>query len=110
MFNYNLIRFYTSHIVWGPNFDIVMMRNSYANVVQGVESSYTVSHNIEEGDDCSYKNLSGKEKDNTKNVTEFLYNPLFVDNNLCPLYIHNNDYPGLVLILKKLIGPDNYAP
>lgn len=33
----------------------------------------------------------------------------FVENNAHPLYLHNNDHPGLVLIAKKLVGPDNYA-
>lgn len=33
-----------------------------------------------------------------------------IDNNIHPLFLHNNDHLGLVLISKKLIGPDNYAP
>lgn len=36
------------------------------------------------------------------------YNQL-IDNNSHPLYLHNNDQPGMVLISKKLIGSENYA-
>lgn len=39
-----------------------------------------------------------------------MYNQDVVDNNSHLLYIHNTDHPGLVLIAKKLVGPDNYAP
>lgn len=38
------------------------------------------------------------------------YNHTDVANNSHPLYLHNNDHPGLVLIAKKLTGPDNYGP
>lgn len=34
----------------------------------------------------------------------------YIDNNSHPLYLHNNDHPGLVLIAKKLAGPDNFGP
>lgn len=33
-----------------------------------------------------------------------------IDSNLHPLYLHNNDHPGLVLISKKLTGSDNFGP
>lgn len=33
-----------------------------------------------------------------------------IDSNAHPLYLHNNDHPGLVLIGKKLIGTDNFGP
>lgn len=32
-----------------------------------------------------------------------------IDNNSHPLYLHNNDQPGMILISKKLIGSENYA-
>lgn len=32
-----------------------------------------------------------------------------INNNSHPLYLHNNDQPGMVLISKKLIGSENYA-
>lgn len=33
-----------------------------------------------------------------------------IEFNSHPLYLHNNDQPGMVLISKKLIGTENYAP
>lgn len=35
---------------------------------------------------------------------------LSIESNLHPLYLHNNDHPGLVLISKKLLGFENYNP
>ncbi|XP_074337143.1 uncharacterized protein LOC141674315 [Apium graveolens] len=32
-----------------------------------------------------------------------------IDNNAHPLFLHNNDQPGMVLISKKLTGYENYA-
>lgn len=32
-----------------------------------------------------------------------------IDNNTHPLYLHNNDQPGMILISKKLLGSENYA-
>lgn len=32
-----------------------------------------------------------------------------IDNNTHPLFLHNNDQPGMVLISKKLTGSENYA-
>lgn len=32
-----------------------------------------------------------------------------IENNSHPLYLHNNDQPGMVLISKKLTGSENYA-
>lgn len=33
-----------------------------------------------------------------------------LDNNLHPLYLHNNDQPRISLIFKKLTGLENYNP
>lgn len=33
-----------------------------------------------------------------------------MDSNNHPLFLHNNDHPGLVLITKKLIGRENFGP
>ncbi|XP_074364303.1 uncharacterized protein LOC141705124 [Apium graveolens] len=35
--------------------------------------------------------------------------PQSVDSNAHPLYLHNNDQPGMVLISKKLLGSENFA-
>ncbi|XP_074326753.1 uncharacterized protein LOC141664697 [Apium graveolens] len=35
--------------------------------------------------------------------------PNFIDTNAHPLFLHNNDQPGMVLISKKLTGSENYA-
>lgn len=32
-----------------------------------------------------------------------------IDNNSHPLFLHNNDQPGMLLISKKLTGSENYA-
>lgn len=32
-----------------------------------------------------------------------------IDNNSHPLYLHNNDQPGTILISKKLLGSENYS-
>ncbi|XP_074362173.1 uncharacterized protein LOC141702369 [Apium graveolens] len=32
-----------------------------------------------------------------------------IDSNLHPLYMHNNDQPGMILISKKLLGSENYV-
>lgn len=80
-----------------------MMRNSFVNVVQGIGASTTPIEEIH--------------VDNTENVTaepqigvNLHHNANFIDNNSHPLYLHNNDHPGLVLIAKKLVDPDNFGP
>ncbi|XP_074356623.1 uncharacterized protein LOC141696372 [Apium graveolens] len=45
--------------------------------------------------------------DNTQNDTQTQSQS--IDNNSHPLYLHNNDQPGIILISKKLIGSENYA-
>lgn len=34
---------------------------------------------------------------------------LSIDSNFHPLFLHNNDQPGMVLISKKLLGSENYS-
>lgn len=88
-----------------------MVRYSYANAVQGIESILNTVHVVHEEDgDSLSKDLTGVVKPAVVNTGVPLYNTAVVDNNSHPLFIHNNDHPGLVLIAKKLVGPDNYAP
>ena len=68
-----------------------MSRASFVNVLTGhVESSNARGENPH-GDNHTEDSPSGL--DNTH-----------------PLYLHNHDHPCLILIAKKLTGPDNYAP
>lgn len=74
-----------------------MLPRSYVNVVQGTGSSNSQSVPHDTGID--------------KTINHSLQNnESVVDNNSHPLYLHNNDHPGLVLIAKKLIGPENFTP
>lgn len=70
------------------------MRYSYANAVQGIESSNNVHTVVDEEDASSDKELSEKSKQNTVNLTVPMYNSDVVDSNLHSLYIHNSDHPG----------------
>lgn len=91
-----------------------MLRDSYAKVVQGVGSSRTVNHNTHnvcDDDEVYSRNDENPDVNlNLESQTNLQYNALAIDNNSHPLFIHNTDHPGLVLIAKKLVGPDNYAP
>lgn len=58
----------------------------------------------------SDKDLNGGVKQNTAYLNVHVYNHDIVDKNSNPLYIHKTNYPGLVLISKKLVEVDNYAP
>lgn len=79
-----------------------MLRNSFANVVQGIGSSNpTIDTNVLNTEE---NNVDQEEDLNSQ------YNHAVIANNSHPLYLHNNDHPGLVLIAKKLTGPDNYGP
>lgn len=83
-----------------------MSRMSYVNVVQGNRSAPHVNvdcitdHQVHEDEtktddsDCHNENVQNS----------------WIDNNSHPLFLHNHDHPCLVLIAKKLVGPDNYAP
>lgn len=33
-----------------------------------------------------------------------------IESNLHPLFLHNNDHPGMILTSKKLTNADNFAP
>lgn len=85
-----------------------MMRSSFANVVTGDHivsgDSGSHAHNEMHNEDFHSENHEHEVEN------EVVYNCMAIDSNLHPLYLHNNDHPGLILIAKKLIGPDNYAP
>lgn len=66
-----------------------MLPYSFANAVQGGGASSS-THNVHHDEHVSQPNS--------------------VENNSHPLFFHNNDHPGLVLIAKKLVGSENYAP
>lgn len=92
-----------------------MLRSSYANVVQGVGTSHTdintVDHSVHKDDEDSAQNqLHSVVRHSPDTTHTSLYNPHIVDSNSHPLFIHNNDHPALILIAKKLIAPDNFAP
>lgn len=38
------------------------------------------------------------------------FDSLSLESNSHPLYLHNNDHPGLILIAKKLTGTENFGP
>ncbi|XP_074323136.1 uncharacterized protein LOC141660076 [Apium graveolens] len=78
------------------------MRNSFANVVQGISNNTGANRDnlILEDDDTARDTQDGVDLQNNTN---------FIDNNSHPLYLHNNDHPDLVLIAKKLVGPDNFG-
>lgn len=101
-----------------------MLRNSFANVVQGIGNSTNDNQHVSivPDENQSIHNNSGLSTVNPGDIHQTpvnsgessrIFSPLdanFVDNNSHPLFLHNNDHPGLVLIAKKLTGPDNYAP
>ncbi|XP_074322946.1 uncharacterized protein LOC141659910 [Apium graveolens] len=73
-----------------------MLKRVFVNVV--LESSSS-SHN----------NTTTEDEHEKETVSLNLYSDMAVDNNAHPLFIHNSDHPGLLLLVKKLTGPDNYA-
>lgn len=89
----------------------VMMHYSYVNAVQGIESSRNAMLIVNEEDNVILsKDLTDVDKEVVINTSVSSYNTTVVDNNSHPLFIHNNDHPRLVLIPKKLVGLDSYAP
>lgn len=86
---------------WNYRFlDLVMLPRSCANVVHGAISSNSQPASQEDPVDKT-----------NKTVNQSLgYNENVVDNNSHPLYLHNNDHPGLLLIAKKLVVPENFTP
>lgn len=75
-------------------------RLSYAHVVMTTGNSNR-DNNHNTGNDHD----TGTDSNNTENLGE-----ISVESNLHPLYLHNMDHPGLVLISKKLIGTENFGP
>ncbi|XP_074360828.1 uncharacterized protein LOC141701081 [Apium graveolens] len=53
--------------------------------------------------------IKTKENDEKQVVTLNGDKKIHVTSNLHPLYLSNNDHPGLVLISKKLIGTDKFG-
>ncbi|KAL8113536.1 hypothetical protein AgCh_020749 [Apium graveolens] len=82
-----------------------MMSHSYANIVQGASTSNRSS--TAPWNQCDDKIL---EPSKEKNFQDKIFSGNVIDNHSHLLYPHNNDHPGLILIAKKLIGPENYAP
>lgn len=74
-----------------------MLPISYANVVQGRGSNANAN--------ASGSNSESLHNDHNSDSSVNLF-----ENNSHPLFLHNNDHPGLMLIAKKLIGPENYGP
>lgn len=88
-----------------------MMRTSYVNALQGVDTSNIANQSVPSHSTAVHANTSQlheKSGENSHILSQYDVN--FIENNSHPLFLHNNDHPGLVLIAKKLIGPDNYAP
>lgn len=95
-----------------------MLRNSFVNVVQGIGSTSNTTPVVPESNDGDgvlrvdntsipppiHTTVQQDDSDSPQ------YNHNLIDNNFHPLYLHNNDHPGLILIAKKLLGPDNYGP
>ncbi|KAL8156075.1 hypothetical protein AgCh_001234 [Apium graveolens] len=89
------------------------LRSAYQYVFRSRSSSSSGNHNNSSTSKTNEADLEANQTDEKSGETsheKLLYNVNCVENNLHPLYLHNNDHPGLVLIAKKLVGPDNYAP
>lgn len=94
-----------------------MARPSFVNDLQGIAnpsssgSQERVQQRVQErvetqvGSDTP---LNGGFSGGVPNTMQ--YNDNVIDNNMHPLFLHNNDHPGLFLISKKFLGPDNYTP
>ncbi|XP_074347238.1 uncharacterized protein LOC141686078 [Apium graveolens] len=82
-----------------------MVRPSFVNVLQGSSSSGSQTHVETQDNEDEHLNSNDETVVQLPN-----YNANVVDNNMHPLFLYNNDHPGLILISKKLIGPDNYVP
>lgn len=73
-----------------------MLPYIYMNVVQGTGSSTTCTTNVPPVEQNSNKSLQ--------------FDVNLIKNNSHPLFLHNDDHPEIILIAKKLMGPENYAP
>lgn len=77
---------------------------SYANVVlNNINMTTTRNPNIT-SPNTSFSSLNP----NSTSVPDQPYSQI-IENNSHPLYLHNNDQPGMILISKKLLGSENYA-
>lgn len=66
---------------------------SYANAVVNQTNTNTVSN-----------------QNNNTDTSTNTFDTIPIDSNNHPLFLHNNDHPGMVLITKKLIGTNNFGP
>ncbi|XP_074335425.1 uncharacterized protein LOC141672671 isoform X2 [Apium graveolens] len=74
---------------------------SYANVVRGTISA--MAPNSQTNRRSNNNNATSSDNSQSQNDTQH------IDNKSHPLYLHNNDQPGMILISKKLLGSENYA-
>lgn len=86
------------------------MRNTFANVVQGKHTVNSSGVNVAGTSRGNEDLVDTSLAHDDETINRDLSNVNFVDNNTHPLYLHNNDHPGLILIAKKLTGPDNFSP
>lgn len=78
-------------------------RTSYANIVIGFQNNNIMNQGTRiVSTDPSSSTLVVDHSLETNSVQS-------VDNNSDPLYLHNNDQPGMVLICKKLTGIENHV-
>lgn len=90
-----------------------MNRPSFVNALQGFitgnSSNSGSQERVETQNDPEEPLYVDKTGDNGSTLPNHVqYNNVVIDSNMHPLFFHNDDHPGLVLISKKLIGPDNY--
>ena len=85
-----------------------MSNSSFAHLVHGSDHNNTVDDDIVENDIRFNQHIPKRLSSDSEQTTS--YSTVTIDSNAHPLFIHNNDHPGLLLIAKKQVGPDNYAP
>lgn len=79
---------------------------SYVNAVTGTNTaSASIANSSLRTGDTNLQNTGNINLDTPSLETQNLN----VDNNSHPLYLHNNDQPGMILISKKLLGLENYS-
>lgn len=81
------------------------MKQSYAHVVLTNGSGSQVNQSAH-----LTQNQGNTPIEDTRNHLIDPYASISIDSNQHPLFLHNNDHPGLVLISKKLIGTENFGP
>lgn len=74
---------------------------SYANVVTGINIISMASPSSQQDNLNTGITHQTEAFINTENLS--------IDNNPHPLFLHNNDQPGMILISNKLLGSENYS-